>query len=116
MKVLVTGGRDFSDRKLLFDTLDGTHINSGIDLLINGGAPGADALSSEWARGMEIQTMMFMADWIRYGKKAGPIRNQQMIDEKPDLVLAFPGGVGTADCVRRAEKAGIPVGRIEGAA
>lgn len=52
----------------------------------------------------------FPADWRKYGKSAGPLRNQQMIDEgKPDLVVAFPGGTGTADMVRRAKAAGIRV-------
>ena len=47
-------------------------------------------------------------DWKKYGKKAGPLRNQQMLEEgKPDLVVAFPGGNGTADMVRRAKKANI---------
>lgn len=49
----------------------------------------------------------------KYGKSAGPIRNQTMLDDgKPDLVLAFPGGRGTADMVAKAEKHGIPVRRI----
>jgi len=51
-----------------------------------------------------------MANWAELGRKAGPIRNQQMLDEgKPNLVVAFPGGRGTADIVRRARAAGIEV-------
>ena len=50
------------------------------------------------------------ADWAKHGRKAGPIRNQRMIDEgRPDLVVAFPGGTGTADMVERARVAGIRV-------
>ena len=51
--------------------------------------------------------MEMPADWTKHGKAAGPIRNQKMLDECPDLVVAFPGGKGTADMVRRAMKAGI---------
>jgi hypothetical protein len=53
-----------------------------------------------------------MADWS-IGRKAGPIRNQRMLDEHaPDLVVAFPGGRGTADMVRRARKSGVEVAKI----
>lgn len=56
----------------------------------------------------------YPADWKRDGRGAGPIRNQRMIDEgKPHIVIAFPGGKGTADMVMRAEMAGIPVVKVE---
>jgi acyl-CoA synthetase (NDP forming) len=55
----------------------------------------------------------FPANWKKHGKSAGPIRNQLMLDVgKPDLVIAFPGGSGTADMIRRARKAGVPVKEI----
>jgi hypothetical protein len=59
---------------------------------------------------------VFYADWDKHGRAAGPIRNQQMLDEgKPDLVVAFllPQGSGTLDMIRRTEKAGIEVRVIE---
>ncbi len=53
---------------------------------------------------------MFHAEWMKYGKAAGPIRNARMLAEgKPDLVVAFPGGRGTADMLRRVREAGIEV-------
>jgi hypothetical protein len=80
----------------------------GITVLIAGGARGADTLAEEWAKAQGIQCEVYMADWEGLGRKAGPIRNQQMLDEgKPDLVIAFPGGRGTADMVRRAREAGV---------
>lgn len=52
----------------------------------------------------------FPADWDKYGKSAGYIRNQQMLDEGcPDYVVAFPGGAGTNMMKRIASKAGVPV-------
>lgn len=52
----------------------------------------------------------FRANSRKHGRAAGPIRNQQMLDEgKPHLVVAFPGGTGTADMVRRAQAAGVLV-------
>jgi len=57
---------------------------------------------------------MVRAKWSKHGRAAGPIRNQEMIDEcKPDLVVAFPGGRGTADMVRRAKAAGIRVIEVQ---
>lgn len=116
MRILVCGGRDFDDRKLLFDTLD-NYWTGGPLHIISGGAKGADSITEEWFRsywdGMSLGPLsmsVYPADWSNYGKAAGPIRNQQMLDEgKPDLVIAFPGGSGTADMVRRAKKAGVKV-------
>jgi hypothetical protein len=106
MKVLVCGGRDFSDRAFAIRVLD--EIDPAV--VIHGGALGADLIAKEWAVSRVRPHWTFPADWYENGKAAGPIRNQQMLDiGKPDLVVAFPGGRGTADMVRRAEKAGVPV-------
>ena len=84
-------------------------------VIIHGAAKGADSLASEWAALNEVKEEVFPADWKTHGRAAGPIRNQQMLDEgKPDLVIAFPGGRGTADMVKRARKAGIEVMEVEG--
>lgn len=113
MRLLVCGGRDFAGYNLLQDTLDAIRKDTGIDLMIQGGASGADALAARWAKKRGITVLTFMAAWHRHGKAAGPLRNQQMIEEgKPDLVIAFPGGRGTDDMVWRALQAGIEVRRI----
>ncbi|GGD30599.1 hypothetical protein GCM10011335_37050 [Aureimonas glaciei] len=78
--------------------------------LLSGGAPGADTLAWDWGWDRNFHCERMFADWKKHGRAAGPIRNQRMIDEwKPTLVIAFPGGRGTADMIRRAEAAGIPV-------
>lgn len=109
-RVLACGGRDFvmTDRyAAAFHEIVG---RAGASILIHGGARGADTEAGKLARGRGMQVIVFMAQWERDGKAAGPIRNQRMLNEgKPDLVVAFPGGRGTADMVRRAESAGIPV-------
>ena len=108
MRVLVCGGRDFMDRTWLFRKLDALHSSRSVTMVISGCAPGADTLGIEWAESRGIEVVRFPADWNTHGRAAGPIRNQQMLDEaKPDLVVAFPGGRGTADMVRRAKAAGI---------
>ena len=112
MRVLVTGGRDYhniNDARVIYATLDAIHGENEITALIHGDAHGADRLAAAWAYDNKVDEEAYPADWARYGKAAGPIRNQSMVDAKPDLVVAFPGRRGTADCVRRAKLAGIPV-------
>jgi hypothetical protein len=57
----------------------------------------------------KVREAAFPADWKRHGKSAGPLRNQEMLDAAPDLVIAFPGGRGTADMVRRAKSVNVKV-------
>jgi hypothetical protein len=106
MRVLVCGGRDFDDIALVYECL--TELRPSV--VIHGGCPtGADFFADSWARA-NAEISVFYADWTRHGKAAGPLRNQRMIDEgKPDAVLAFDGGRGTADMVRRARAAGLQI-------
>jgi hypothetical protein len=114
MRVLVCGGRDFSDRELLFDTLAALHAATPITALIHGAAKGADRLAGEWGESAGVPVLAFPADWKRYRNAAGPKRNAQMLAEgKPDLVVAFPGGTGTANMIGQATAAGVTVRRIE---
>jgi len=109
MRIIVCGGRDYQDRTTLFEVLDQLHEEEGIDLLIHGNARGADQLAGQYAENRGILVEIYPPDWS-LGRKAGPLRNQRMIDDgKPDAVLAFPGGRGTDDMIRRAWKAGLKV-------
>jgi hypothetical protein len=110
-RVLVCGGREYRNRTLVFATLSVVQPKR----IAEGGARGADALAREWAAQSvaAVQCDTFAADWTTDGKAAGVIRNGRMLREfKPTLVVAFPGGKGTADMVRRAERAGVPVIKI----
>lgn len=101
MKVLVCGGRDYNDEKTLFTTLNLIHKNHPIKWIIHGAAAGADTLAGKWAQATTAHCWTFPADWNRYGKGAGAIRNRKMLaDSAPDLVVAFPGGPGTAHMTR----------------
>jgi hypothetical protein len=112
-RILVCGGRDFSDRFLLFDVLDNFHGDDPVSAVIEGEAQGADLLARRWAETRKVPIFAFPADWHRYGKKAGPIRNRQMLTEgTPDLVIAFPGGVGTRDMILQAQRARVPIIRV----
>lgn len=128
MRVLVCGGRDNRNEEGVFAVLDRIHAERPITAIIEGGqrtyedrllVGGTDLWACRWTYRVGIAGYRFDANWYPNGrlggidKSAGPKRNQRMIDEgKPDLVIAFPGGRGTADMVQRAEKAGIEVRKI----
>jgi hypothetical protein len=125
MRVLVCGGRDFTDQEFVIRTLDRLSLKwpktppdeygnwLPAVTIIAGEAQGVDVHAAAWAMVNHTNYRGFAADWAKHGKAAGPIRNQQMIQEgRPDLVVAFPGGRGTADMVARAKKAGIEVMEI----
>jgi len=108
MRLLVCGGRNYSDTEMVYSALRELHPS----VVITGGYKGADGLAYAWAYPV-VPTDVYEADWGQYGRAAGPIRNQRMLDEgKPDAVLAFPGGRGTADMIRRAEAAGVRIIRM----
>lgn len=86
--------------------------------VVVGGARGIDTLAEDWALSRERPHTVFPAAWKRLGKKAGPIRNAEMLDflkrtteSASRAVLAFPGGAGTADMVAQAQAALVPIWR-----
>lgn len=106
MRVLVTGGRNYGDYEHVTETLDKLNVTE----LATGGAGGADTLAELWAYEREIPCHVYTAEWSVYGRPAGPIRNQQMLNAfQPDLVVAFPGGKGTTDMVSRAMRVNVKV-------
>lgn len=116
--VLVCGGRNFNDHLLVFRILDEINILEPITLIVQGYARGADRLADEWARkrgvpstGKQYEVTSEM--WRQQGRAAGHIRNHKMrVEQKPDLVLAFPGGPGTEGMCNIADRAGVPVIRV----
>lgn len=129
-RILVCGGRTFgevprftnvdhyakakakADREAagLMTYLDSIKAKCEIECIIDGGAKGADFLAHVWACVSDIDSEQYPADWNTHGKRAGFIRNGEMLElGKPTLVIAFPGGAGTRDMIRQAKAAGIPV-------
>lgn len=108
--VIVTGGRDYDDFAMIADVLDALNP----DLIVQGGASGADMLAYSYATAREIWVAEYPAEWDKYGKSAGPKRNIQMLEAYPDaIVVAFPGGKGTANCVKEAVARNMIVLRVE---
>ncbi len=118
IKVLVCGGRDFPERDSwkLHNALERWHsgLRDGVVVshLIHGDARGIDRCAGHWAYTQGIQEVVCPANWDKKGKGAGPARNLAMLALGPDLVLAFPGGTGTAHMKRIARDKLIPVSEV----
>lgn len=120
-RAIICGGRDFRSAIWMYAVLDAMHAKRPFSLIIEGGqrsyetergkrvcVGGADYWASMWAMSRRIEVARVEARWAELGDKAGPIRNAEMLKQwRPDLVVAFPGGVGTADMVRKARAAGV---------
>ena len=108
VRVVICGSRDGISEQLVRNRMrelpDGTEV-------ISGGARGADRMTERCGHALGFRVRVFMADWDLHGKVAGFLRNQAMLDEKPDLVIAFWDGEsrGTRDTITRARSMGIPV-------
>src|SRR5262245_61110918 len=125
MRILVCGGRTYDDRDLVWRTLDNYQRHHGSITIIQGDATGADALANRQPNVTLISVpanwgdlsrpdalICTRADGSKYDANAGLRSYAEMLDEKPDLVLAFPGNKGTCDMLRRAEdakKKGMPI-------
>jgi hypothetical protein len=102
MRVGVIGGRDFCDYELVKETLSKLTITS----IVSGGSFGADTLGEKYAKENNIPTTIFLPDWNKHGKKAGFLRNTDIINES-ELVVAFwdNSSKGTLDSITKAQKA-----------
>jgi len=110
MKVLVCGGRHYKNQHTVDAVLNSLHEKTPISVIIQGGAKGADALAKRWAIEHDIIFDTYYADWNRYGPAAGPFRNREMLEtSQPDMVVAFPGGTGTAHMITITKKYNIPL-------
>lgn len=110
MIICVTGGRHFSDQEFVYNVFDAIHSIEGITLLVHGAARGVDALAARWAAKNSISHTdeKYAAEWEKFGKAAGAIRNAKMLkSEAIELLVKFPGGSGTANCFKLANKMGI---------
>jgi hypothetical protein len=108
MLVLVCGDRNWTNRICIEQRLAMLSKNS---VIIHGAARGADTIAGEIAKELGLAVRAFPADWDRHGRAAGPIRNRQMLDEKPDLVIAFHNDLhkskGTKDTLLEANRRNI---------
>lgn len=117
MRVLVCGSREWTDTVAINTILDACHAEASCWndelVVIQGGARGADTIAATWCTDSKVQFEQYGAQWDKYGKAAGFIRNKRMLEEgKPDVVWAFGYGKGTDMMVNLAKDAGLPVYRV----
>jgi hypothetical protein len=113
-RVLVCGGRNYANKFRVFEILDTAHEANPICEVVHGDCHlgGADLLAKQWAQARGVPERGFPVDHDVDGPwpAAGPRRNERMLTEaKPHMVIAFPGGKGTAGMCRLAHTAGVPV-------
>lgn len=108
---IVCGGRLFDDELRVCNALDEIEQDLGVELIVyHGGATGADSAAGRWAKARGRELHVVRAKWAVFGRAAGRIRNEKMLKlAKPQLVVAFPGGVGTAHMEAIARAAGVEV-------
>jgi alpha-beta hydrolase superfamily lysophospholipase len=115
VKIVVTGARDLhpKHRRDIRRALERWAFNQRPQdvTVIHGGAEGADRMAGVIAHELGLKVDVHYADWKTHGKAAGPIRNREMLEEEPDVVLAFPGprSVGTRNCIAQARQRGLLV-------
>lgn len=114
--ILVCGSRTWTDERVIREALDARMpydalADDQLPTVMHGNARGADRIAADVAVDLGFWVQAFPADWKRHGKAAGPIRNRQMLDAEPDVVLAFQvrNSRGTQDTVDEALRRGIPV-------
>lgn len=111
-RVLVTGSRGWTDWNVLCDALNQAEADAGeLITIVHGGCPsGADAMADDWGRIAVRAIERYPAQWSTLGRRAGFVRNAEMVASGPDRCLAFilGGSPGATHCVGLAREAGIP--------
>lgn len=108
--IAIVGSRTIIDYKLMNKTLDDLGLAKNENTIITGCAKGADEAARKFAESNNIKLIVKKADWEKYDRAAGPIRNSQII-ELADIVVCFWNlkSLGTKDTIIKANRKGIPV-------
>ena len=111
-RIIVCGCRDFNDQSKIYNTLDEILTSYSDIEIISGHAKGVDTIAEHYAREHNYPCRIFPADWNKYGKKAGPIRNSQMLKHallETPIVIAFWNGKskGTHNMINQAKEKNV---------
>lgn len=107
-RIAVTGGRNFMNFLIIRKAFKEIHLNEN-DTIVHGGCTGCDQLCAEVAKEFKANVEKHSANWSKYGRAAGPIRNEEMLKSNIDMLLAFRGGAGTDSCIKKAKELQIEV-------
>lgn len=113
MKVIVSGSRKCYTPEIVKNRL--SMLPKEELVVVHGAARGVDSIAQEWCIENNVLAVPYPANWGKYGRAAGPIRNREMLKENPDLVIAFPcpESKGTRDMINAAKEAGFMTEVIE---
>ncbi len=112
-KIVLTGGLDFNDHRLIWDRLDKVHAKHPDMVLLHGGSPkGAERIAARWADHRKVPQIAFKPDWTKHAKAAPFKRNDQMLDVLPIGVIVFPGTGIQDNLADKARMLGIPVCKV----
>lgn len=117
--VIVAGSRSFSDRSLMYKKLDYYLQNQDKVLIVHGGAKGADKCAAMYAKDRNIKTKVFLPNWDKYGKKAGILRNIEMLEyasqfQNRGCVVFWDGkSKGTKNDIELSKKYNVPLRIVE---
>ena len=108
MRVIIAGGRDIEEYQYVLDAV--TNSDFEISTIISGGARGVDTLGERYAKESKIPLEIYEADWKKYGRAAGPIRNEQMAEVADALIAIWDGkSTGTMNMIDQAPTKGLHV-------
>ena len=110
MKAIIAGGRDFIPAKEHYRWLVEALADNHVSEIVSGGCSGADRFGERAAAHYNLKLSRFPAEWNKYGKAAGPKRNEKMA-EYADICILLPGGRGTADMESRAKAHGLKIAK-----
>lgn len=109
-RVIIAGGRNFDDYVLLFNKVQKYTMNMVSFEIVSGGAKGADSLGERYAKVNKVPLKIFKADWDKYGKGAGHIRNREMAEYATHLIAFWDGkSRGTENMINTAKELGLKV-------
>lgn len=110
MKLAVVGNRTFNDIELMTKVLDRYRAEHPDLTIVSGAAPGADTLAAEYGRRHDLEVIGYPADWAKHGRRAGPLRNTQIVNDA-EMLIAFwdEVSIGTRDSITKAHAKGVPV-------
>ncbi|NKE72859.1 DUF2493 domain-containing protein [Candidatus Manganitrophus noduliformans] len=108
MRTIIAGSRTINDSLLVEQAVRESGFR--ITEVLSGGARGVDCLGEEWARRNGVPVRHFPADWERYGKRAGYVRNEEMADRAEALISVWDGrSPGTGQMIEIAKRKGLKV-------
>ena len=110
MRLIVAGGREFTNFYVARKTICGVLLHTSFDdvVVVNGGARGADTMGKKFADTYDIRSKLFPANWDKFGKRAGYMRNEQMAEYGTHLIAFWDEkSKGTKHMIKRAQAWGI---------